>query len=87
MEEISTTDAQAQFRDLIARARQGEETIITDHGRPVARLSPVVDHAEPGDVATNWADLWHRMRERARLEGVAPFTDEERKALRDEGRR
>ncbi|MDG5495105.1 type II toxin-antitoxin system prevent-host-death family antitoxin [Niveispirillum sp. BGYR6] len=46
MEELSTVEAQAQFARLIDRARKGEETVITDHGRPVARLSPV----EPSEV-------------------------------------
>lgn len=83
MEEISTTDAQAQFRDLIVRARQGEETIITDHGRPVARVVPV----EPTQADASWRDIYLEMRALARAEGIGPFTDEERRQFRDEGRR
>lgn len=83
MEELSTLEAQAQFARLIDRARKGEETIITDHGRPVARLLPV----EPRETSVSWKDLYLQMRERARLAGVGPFTDVERHALRDEGRR
>lgn len=29
----------------LARVRAGEEVLVTDHGRPVARLSPVVERA------------------------------------------
>lgn len=85
MEELSTVEAQAQFARLIDRARKGVETVITDHGRPVARLSPV----EPSDIdgVADWETVWQRMRGRAKAAGIAPFTDEERKALRDEGRR
>ncbi|SNR96253.1 MULTISPECIES: type II toxin-antitoxin system Phd/YefM family antitoxin [unclassified Azospirillum] len=85
MEELSTVEAQAQFARLIDRARKGEETVITDHGRPGARLSPV----EPAEIDgfADWETVWQRMRERANAAGIAPFTDDERKSLRDEGRR
>ncbi|MFY8094090.1 MAG: type II toxin-antitoxin system Phd/YefM family antitoxin [Niveispirillum sp.] len=87
-EELSAAEAAMQFGRLIDRARRGEETLITDHGRPVARVSPVDPvPVDAGNKSTNWDELWHRMRERARTEGVAPFTEEERKSLRDEGRR
>lgn len=85
MEELSTHEAQAQFARLIDRARKGEETVITDHGRPVARVSPF-DPSEAQDFV-DWETVWRRMRERAKAAGIAPFTNEERKALRDEGRR
>lgn len=85
MEELSTVEAQAQLARLIDRARKGQETVITDHGRPVARVSPV----DPSDVPSlrDWETVWRRMRERATAAGISPFTAEERKALRDEGRR
>lgn len=83
MEELSTVEAQAQFARLIDRARKGEETVITDHGRPVARLSPV----EPVPLSANWRDLYLEMRALARSEGIGSFTDEERQQFRDEGRR
>jgi prevent-host-death family protein len=85
-EQLSTAEAEAQFSRLIDRARRGEETVITDHGRPVARVSPVEPEPSP-EPAISWKDLYLQMREHARAEGIAPFTDEERKSLRDEGRR
>ncbi|MFV3127860.1 type II toxin-antitoxin system Phd/YefM family antitoxin [Niveispirillum sp. KHB5.9] len=85
-EQLSTAEAEAQFARLIDRARKGEETVITDHGRPVARVSPV-EPEPPPEAAISWKDLYLQMRERARLAGIAPFTDEERRQLRDEGRR
>lgn len=85
MEELSTVEAQAQLARLIDRARKGQETVITDHGRPVARVSPV----DASDVPSfmDWEAVWRRMRERANAAGVPPFKAEELKALRDEGRR
>lgn len=84
-EQISTAEAEAQFSRLIDRARRGEETLITDHGRPVARVSPV-EQRMPDD-GMDWDALWRRMRDRANAAGIRPFTAEEIKSLRDEGRR
>ncbi len=41
MATISVFDAKAQFSKLIARAEQGEEIVISRHGRAVARLVPM----------------------------------------------
>lgn len=84
-EQLSTAEAEVQFARLIDRARRGEETLITDHGRPVARVMPV-EQRMPDD-SVDWDALWRRMRDRAKAAGIAPFTAEEIKSLRDEGRR
>jgi prevent-host-death family protein len=36
--EVSVHEARNQLSRLIKRAQAGEETVITSHGRPVARL-------------------------------------------------
>jgi len=41
MLEVSLTEAAAKLPELVRRAEQGEEVLIADEGRPVARLSPV----------------------------------------------
>lgn len=66
MEELSTKEAQAQFARLIDRARKGEETLITDHGRPVARLTAVLTQA-PG---ASWKEVYLQLRTRAHAGGV-----------------
>jgi prevent-host-death family protein len=38
---ISVTDAKAQLTDLVKRAEQGEEVILTRHGQPVAQIGPI----------------------------------------------
>lgn len=38
---IGLFEAKTRLSELVARAEQGEETIITRHNRPVARLVPI----------------------------------------------
>lgn len=38
---VSIATAKAGFADLVSRAEQGEEIIVTRHGRPVARIAPL----------------------------------------------
>lgn len=38
----------AHFSEYLARVRAGEEIVVTDRGRPVARLAPIVDESRVG---------------------------------------
>lgn len=38
---ITVSDAKAQLTDLVRRAEEGEEVILTRHGLPVACLHPI----------------------------------------------
>jgi prevent-host-death family protein len=38
---VSVAQLKARLSEFIARARAGEEVLITDRGRPVARLAPL----------------------------------------------
>lgn len=38
---ISVSDAKAQLTDLVRRAEAGEDVVLTRHGRPAVRLTPV----------------------------------------------
>ncbi len=38
---VSVDEAQHQLQNLLAQALAGNEIIITEHGKPVARLVPV----------------------------------------------
>ncbi|MEO1191349.1 MAG: type II toxin-antitoxin system prevent-host-death family antitoxin [Pseudomonadota bacterium] len=38
---ISVTDAKGQLTDLVRRAEEGVEVILTRHGQPTVRLVPV----------------------------------------------
>jgi prevent-host-death family protein len=41
---ISVSDAKAQLTELVRRAEEGEEIILTRHGQPVAHIAPVRAH-------------------------------------------
>jgi prevent-host-death family protein len=38
---ITVTDAKARLLDLVRRVEAGEEVVLTRHGTPVVRLTPV----------------------------------------------
>jgi prevent-host-death family protein len=40
---IGIREAKAQLSRLVSEAERGTQWIITDHGRPVARLAPLED--------------------------------------------
>ncbi len=40
--EISVTDAKGQLTDLVRRAEAGDEIILTRHGQPTVRLTPII---------------------------------------------
>jgi prevent-host-death family protein len=43
---IGIREAKAQFSRLVREAQGGREWLITDHGRPVAKLVPVEDDVD-----------------------------------------
>ena len=45
---VSAADANRRFSQLLHGVRQGRSYIVTSHGHPIAKISPV---AEPGSVA------------------------------------
>jgi len=40
---VAVSEAKAQLTDLVRRAEQGEEVVLTRHGTPAVRLVPVRD--------------------------------------------
>jgi prevent-host-death family protein len=75
-------DAKAHLSALVSQAERGDETIITRHGKPVARLVPVRPARRRGGQLAGdprWANVTHE----DLLAIFAPLnTDEE---LRAEG--
>lgn len=43
---VNIYEAKTQLSRLVARAEAGEEITLTRHGRPVARLGPLVGRTE-----------------------------------------
>ena len=79
---VQVREAKANLSALVAAAERGEETIITRHGKPVARVVPVIaDHDR--DRARKAFERMRQLRE----ETGATLGDLNWKDLRDEGRR
>lgn len=47
---ISIRDAKARLSQLIEGIAQGQEVVITKHGKPTARLGPVCKPRKPVDL-------------------------------------
>jgi prevent-host-death family protein len=62
MTTYSVADARNRLPRLIDRARDGEEVVITRHGKPVAELRP----ASPRPAAPTGTYAWLRDRRRGR---------------------
>ena len=62
MRTAGVREAGQDLSSLIADVRRGREVVITDHGRPVARLVPIREHKPFPDLS----------RVRARHRGPSP---------------
>jgi len=81
MQEIGAFEAKNKLGSLLDRVQEGEEIVITRHGKPVARLAPYaggVDRVQAQAAA-------ERIRSRAQRLGGG-FDWDELKAERDAGR-
>jgi len=56
---ISAAEANRHFSELLRTVQKGRSIVVTSHGRPVARISPVSedDHATEGARALLFARL------------------------------
>jgi prevent-host-death family protein len=77
---VGSFEAKTHLAALLDLAASGETIIITRHGRPVARLSPVLGDAERPNVEETIAELIE-FRNSHRLEGLSV------KDLVEEGRK
>lgn len=61
---ISSADANRNFSQLLREVREGRTYVVTSHGRPVARISPV--QSKPGRIGDSpaWDRLLRRVRKR-----------------------
>jgi prevent-host-death family protein len=81
---VGAYDAKTRLSELLDRVERGEHIVITRHGKPVARLVPEGGHdraAARAAVARLFA-----LGEQLARRGI-DLSDEEIRALRDEGRR
>jgi prevent-host-death family protein len=80
--EIGAFEAKNKLSWLLDRVEQGEEIIITRHGRPVARLV----RSNAGIDRSQAQAALQRMRDRAGQAGLGPFHWATLKADRDASR-
>jgi prevent-host-death family protein len=43
-EAISAADANRRFSELLRTVKDGRSVVVTSHGKPVARIVPVMEH-------------------------------------------
>jgi prevent-host-death family protein len=55
---IGIREAKAQLSRLVSEAERGTEWIITDRGRPVAKLAPLRDVKSPVDQRVAKLESW-----------------------------
>jgi prevent-host-death family protein len=84
MREIGAFEAKNTLGTLLDLVQQGEQVVITRHGKPVARLVPEI--ATRDSSAAKAAVERIRARARARMRTSGPITVEEWTGFRDEGR-
>ncbi|WP_145735413.1 type II toxin-antitoxin system Phd/YefM family antitoxin [Nitrospirillum pindoramense] len=80
---VGAFEAKKDLAALLDRIEAGEEVIITRHGRPVARLSPIDGGRDIASAKAALTALRHSIAAR----GQAPFTAAELDEYRAEGRR
>ncbi|MBV9158940.1 MAG: type II toxin-antitoxin system prevent-host-death family antitoxin [Acidobacteriaceae bacterium] len=48
---FSAADANRRFSELLRTVRKGQTVIVTSHGKPVARVTPILGDDRTGDAA------------------------------------
>lgn len=86
MSTISAAEAEIRFQELLDRVAHGEEIVVTQDDRPIARLVPERQNGPEG-VRQAVEDLHALRREMASRPGFKPLTDEEILETIREGRR
>jgi prevent-host-death family protein len=85
--QIGAFEAKNSLGTLLDRVEQGEEIVITRHGKPVARLVPNAARQDRDQVSAAFERIRERAKKLARKNpGVPSFEWNEVKKLRDEGR-
>ena len=87
METVGLFEAKTHLSELIARAERGEETIITRHNKPVAKIVPISKvspelYAQRIEAIKGMQAIGREIEKRG-----GPLTVEEILSWRDEGRR
>jgi prevent-host-death family protein len=71
---VSAADANRKFSQLLHGVRRGRVYVVTNHGKPIAKLSPIEDAGDAGAGAR--ADLLARLRKQ-KTTRIGPWTRDE----------
>lgn len=72
MDKLSVYDAKAHFSALIERAQSGQSTVITKHGRVVARVVPAKESAWDRSAVLDEAEA---LRKKLKVKGRFKIAD------------
>jgi prevent-host-death family protein len=71
---VSAADANRRFSELLRTVKKGRSVVVTSHGKPVAKISPVVEDDRAAQGARS--ALFDRLR-RARVVNASRWTRDE----------
>ncbi|HUI79042.1 MAG TPA: type II toxin-antitoxin system prevent-host-death family antitoxin [Bryobacteraceae bacterium] len=71
---VSAADANRRFSELLRRVKTGRSVVVTSHGKPVAKLSPVIEDNRAAEDARS--ALFARLR-RERVVNAGRWTRDE----------
>jgi prevent-host-death family protein len=54
---VGAFEAKTHLSELLARVENGEQITITKHGRPVARLMPIIESSTSRDWSAFWSQV------------------------------
>lgn len=55
---LTLSDAKARFSEVVEKAANGEEFVVTRMGKPVVRISPFVAHDRPRTLGDFAGRIW-----------------------------
>lgn len=71
---VSAADANRRFSELLRTVKKGRSVVVTSHGKPVAKISPVVEDNRAAEGARS--ALFARLR-REQVVNAGPWTRDE----------
>jgi prevent-host-death family protein len=71
---VSAADANRRFSELLRTVKKGQSVVVTSHGKPVAKISPVVEDNRAAEGARS--ALFARLR-RERVVNAGGWTRDE----------
>jgi prevent-host-death family protein len=71
---VSAADANRRFSELLRTVKKGQSVVVTSHGKPVAKITPVVEDNRAADGARS--ALFARLRREQVVKGGRWTRDE-----------